>query len=157
MTPDQRQAVDIMRQLIWWFYRDLKSYQRAPCPRHAAALRARFERLFKRRTGYVMLDRLLARLHRRKHELLRGLDRPEIPLHTNGSENDIRAFVTKRKISGGTVSEAGKNARDVLLGLMKTCIKLDVSFFRYLGDRLGIPTQESIPPLPDLVRQAAQA
>jgi hypothetical protein len=157
MTPDQNQAVDIMRQLIWWFYRDLKSYQADPCPRRAAALRARFERLFKRRTGYVMLDRLLARLHRRKHELLRVLDRPEIPLHTNGSENDIRAFVTKRKISGGTVSEAGKNARDVLLGLMKTCIKLDVSFFRYLGDRLGIPAQEPIPPLPDLIRQAAQA
>lgn len=53
--------------------------------------------------------------------------------------------------------EAGKNARDVLLGLMKTCIKLDVSFFRYLGDRLGIPAQEPIPPLPLLVRQAAQA
>jgi hypothetical protein len=157
MTPDQRRAVDIVRQLIWWFYRDLKSYQRDPCPRRAAALRARFDRLFKRRTGYVTLDRLLARLHRRKHELLRVLDRPEIPLHTNGSENDIRAFVTKRKISGGTVSEAGKNARDVLLGLMKTCSKLDVSFFRYLGDRLGIPTQEPIPLLPDLVRQAAQA
>ncbi|MER8843064.1 transposase [Mesorhizobium sp. M0913] len=104
-----------------------------------------------------MLDRLLARLHRRKHELLRVLDRPEIPLHTTGSENDIRAFVTKRKISGGTVSEAGKNARDALLGLMKTCIKLDVSFFRYLGDRLGIYAQQPIPPLPDLVRQAAQA
>ncbi|WP_292537329.1 transposase [Mesorhizobium sp.] len=157
MTSDQRQAVDIMRQLIWWFYRDLKSYQADPCPRRAAALRARFEGLFKRRTGYVMLDRLLARLHRRKHELLRVLERPEIPLHTNGSENDIRAFVTKRKISGGTVSEAGKNARDVLLGLMKTCIKLDISFFRYLGDRLGIHAQPPIPPLADLVRQAAQA
>lgn len=157
VTPDQRRAVDVMRQLIWWFYRDLKSYQRDPCRRRAAALRARFERLFKRRTGYVMLDRLLARLHRRKHELLRVLDRPEIPLHTNGSENDIRAFVTKRKISGGTISEPGKNARDILLGLMKSCMKLDVSFFRYLGDRLGIPTQEPIPPLPDLVRQAAPA
>lgn len=39
---------------------------------------------------------------------------------------------------------------------MKTCSKLDVSFFRYLGDRLGIPPQEPVPLLPDLVRQAAQ-
>ena len=76
MTPDQRQAVDIMRQLIWWFYRDLKRYQHEPCPRRAAALRVRFELLFKRRTGYVTLDRLLARLHRRKHELLRVLAAP---------------------------------------------------------------------------------
>nr|WP_245331125.1 transposase [Mesorhizobium sophorae] len=157
MTPDQRQAVDVMRQLIWWFYHDLKSYQRSPCPRRAAALRARFDRLFKRRTGYVMLDRLLTRLHRRKHELLRVLDRPEIPLHTNGSENDIRAVVIKRKISGGTVSDAGRDARDVLLGLMKTCTKLGVSFFAYLGHRLGIPTQTAVLPLPDLVSQAAPA
>jgi len=77
-------------------------------------------RIFRPRTGYNLLDRLLARLHRRKPELLRVLERPEIPLHTNGSENDIRAFVTKRKISGGTMSDAGRQARDVFLGLMKT-------------------------------------
>ena len=28
------------------------------------------------------------------------LDRPEIPLHTNGSERYIRLHVTRRKISG---------------------------------------------------------
>jgi Transposase IS66 family len=154
-TEQQRQTVELVRQLIWWFYRDLKSYQASPCARRAAVLRARFERIFRRRTGYVTLDRLLKRLHRRKHELLRVLDRPEIPLHTNGSENDIRTFVTKRKISGGTVSDAGRDARDVLLGLMKTCTKLGVSFFAYLGDRLDIPTHAPIPPLPDLVGQAA--
>jgi hypothetical protein len=154
-TPQQRQAVELVRQLIWWFYRDLKSYQASPCARRATALRARFDRIFRRQTGYLTLDRLLKRLHRRKHELLRVLDRPEIPLHTNGSENDIRAYVTKRKISGGTVSDAGRDARDVLLGLMKTCMKLGVSFFAYLGDRLDIPTQAPIPRLPDLVSLAA--
>lgn len=46
-------------------------------------------------------------------------------------------------------------ARDVMLGLMKTCNKLGVSFFRYLGDRLHVPGAIVIPPLPDLVRQAA--
>ena len=102
-----------------------------------------------------MLDRLLARLHRHRAALLRVLERPEIPLHTNGSANDIRACVTKRKISGGTMSEAGRTARDVMLGLMKTCAKLGISLFRYLGDRLGIPDGDAIPPLPDLVRNAA--
>ena len=153
-TEEQRRAVEVTRSLIWWFYADLKAWQREPCPRRAAALRARFERIFTRRTGYVVLDRLLARLHRRKAELLRVLERPEIPLHTNGSENDIRACVTKRKVSGGTMSEDGRIARDVLLGLMKTCRKLGVSFYRYLGDRLRVPGAAPIPPLPDLVRQA---
>ena len=124
-------------------------------PQAGAALRARFDRIFTRRTGYVVLDRLLARLHRRKAELLRVLERPEIPLHTNGSENDIRACVTKRKVSGGTMSEDGRTARDVLLGLMKTCRKLGVSFYRYLGDRLRVPGAMPVPQLPDLVRQAA--
>src|SRR5918911_3066275 len=157
VTPAHRHAVEIVRHLIWWFYRDLKAYCRDPTARRGAALRARFTRIFRRGTGYIMLDRLLARLYRRKRELLRVLEHPEIPLHTNGSENDIRAFVTKRKISGGTVSEAGRNARDVLLGLMKTCGKLGVSFFGYLGDRLGVPDAPKIAPLPDLVRQAVIA
>ena len=69
-----------------------------PTPLRCAALRAHFDRIFMRNTNYAILDRLLARLHRRKSELLRILQRPEIPLHTNGSENDIRACVTKRKI-----------------------------------------------------------
>jgi uncharacterized small protein (DUF1192 family) len=156
-TAEQRRAIELTRALIWWFYADLKAWKRDPCPRRAAALRARFERIFTRRTGCVVLDRLLARLHRRKAELLRVLERPEIPLHTNGSENDIRACVTKRKVSGGTMSEAGRGARDVLLGLMKTCRKLSVSFFRYLGDRLRVPGAAPIPPLPGLVRKAAAA
>jgi Transposase IS66 family len=160
-NDQQRRAVELTRDLIWWFYADLKAWQREPCPRRAAALRARFDRIFTRRTGYVVLDRLLARLHRRKGELLRVLERPvdprcgSTPLHTNGSENDIRACVTKRKVSGGTMSEAGRTARDVLLGLMKTCRKRGVSFYRYLGDRLRVSGAEPIPPLPDLVRQAA--
>jgi hypothetical protein len=53
------------------------------------------------------------------------------------------------------MSEAGRTARDVLLGLMKTCRKLGVSFYRYLGDRLRVPGAMPVPPLPDLVRQAA--
>jgi len=154
-TDEQRRAIEVTRSLIWWFYADLKAWQREPCPRRAAALRARFDRIFTRRTGHVVLDRLLARLHRRKAELLRVLERPEIPLHTNGSENDIRACVTKRKVSGGTMSEDGRTARDVLLGLMKTCRKLGVSFYRYLGDRLRVPGAAPVPPLPHLVRQAA--
>ncbi|MGF9764539.1 transposase [Microvirga sp. 0TCS3.31] len=91
-----------------------------------------------------------------KGELLRVLERPEIPLHTNASENDLRAWVIKRKISGGTMSVNGRLARDVMLGLLKTCRKLRLSFFTYLGDRLGLNgDRPRIPPLADLVIQAA--
>jgi hypothetical protein len=99
-----------VRGLIWWFYADLKAYRHDPTPARKAALRARFDRIFKRRTGFATLDRLLARLHANKTELLMVLERPEIPLHTNGSENDIRCQVTKRKVSDGTRSDAGRDA-----------------------------------------------
>src|SRR5208283_1846650 len=101
----QRNAVEVARRMIWWFYRQLKLDKLAPSPERAAELTACFDRIFKRRTGYATLDRLLKRLSANKDELLRALERPEIPLNTNASENDIRAVVTKRKVSGGTVSE----------------------------------------------------
>src|SRR5215210_6155322 len=96
-TDQQRATQAYIRDLIWWFYADLKAYRREPNRRRRAELRTRFDRIFRRRTGFVMLDRLLERLHANKAELLQVLDHPEIPLHTNGSENDIRAQVTRRK------------------------------------------------------------
>src|SRR5260370_8831392 len=102
--------------MIWWFYGSLKEYKLAPTPQQAQVLRARFDRIFKRgATGYVMLDRLLRRLFRHKDALLRVLDRPEIPLNTNASENAIRAFVTKRKISRGPMSHKDRVPRDILI------------------------------------------
>src|SRR6266446_524828 len=147
----QRAAQQRIRGLIWWFYRDLLAYQVEPSPRRRAALRARFNRIFKRRTGFTTLDRLLERLHANKSELLLVLDRPEIPLHTNGSENDIRCQVIRRKISGGTRSDTGRDCRDAFLSLAKTCAKLGITFWDYLGARLAIPGQSDLPYLPNIV------
>ena len=57
---------------------------------------------------------MLTRQRANKSEWLKVLERPEIPLHTNGSENDVRRQVTKRKISGGTRSDLGRDGRDAL-------------------------------------------
>ena len=69
--------------------------------------------------------------------------------------NDIRSQVTRRKISGGTHSDRGRDCRDGFLGVFKTCDKLGVSSWQYLGDRLGIPGSEPVAPLPDLIRARA--
>jgi hypothetical protein len=150
-TDRQHAAQQRLRALIWWFYADLKAYCRDPTPSRKAALRARFDRIFRRRTGFVTLDRLLQRLHAHKDELLVVLERPEVPLHTNGSERDLRPQVIRRKISGGTRSEQGRDCRDAFLGLLRTCAKLGVSFWDFLGQRLGVPGADA-PYLPDLVR-----
>lgn len=155
-TDLHRAAQQHVRGLIWWFYADLKAYRADPNPRRRGEMRARFDRIFARRTGFAMLDRLLARLHANKPELLMVLDRPEIPLHTNGSERDIRCQVIKRKISGGTHSSAGRDCRDAFLGLMHTCARLGIAFWDYLGDRLGAAGQLPVPELANLIRCRGQ-
>jgi hypothetical protein len=64
-TEQQRVAQKRVRSLIWRFYADLKAYRLNPTPRRRGQLRARFDRIFCRRTGFVTLDRLLARLQSR--------------------------------------------------------------------------------------------
>src|SRR3954468_16973231 len=154
VTEEQRAAVALVRHLIWWFYRDLKLYRIDPSARARASLKARFDRIFTRTTGFAELDELLARLKLRKAELLVALERPEVPLNTNSSERDVRDPVTLRKISGGTRAEDGRRCRDTFLSLKKTCQKNAISFWAYLGDRLGITTH-GIAHLPDLIRQRA--
>ncbi len=125
----QRATQQHVRGLIWWFYADLKAYRLDPTPRRRCELRTRFGRIFRRHTGFATLDRLLPRLHANKAELLMVLDHPvdtlrgSTPLHTNGSENDIRCQVTKRHVSGGTHTTTGRDCRDAFLGLAKTCRK----------------------------------
>ncbi len=154
-TEGQRAALERIRARVWWFYADLKTYGRDPSAAGKRALSRRFDRIFTSRTPFVTLDRLLARLHADKNDPLVALERPDIPLHTNGSENDIRCQVTRRKISAGTRSDAGRDCRDGFLGLMKTCDKLDVGFWDYLGSCLKVPDAPLVPPLPDLIRQRA--
>ena len=79
------------------------------------------------------------------------LERPELPLHTNGSERDLRPQVIRRKISGGTRADLGRDCRDAFLSLLLPCAKLDLTFWDYLGHPLGIPGADA-PCLPDLVR-----
>ena len=90
-----------------------------------------------------------------KDELLRVLAFPQLPLHTNAAENDIREYVTRRKISGGTRHARGQMARDTFTGLKKTCRKLGLSFWQYLLSRFTLDF--TVPYLPDVIRARATA
>jgi hypothetical protein len=155
-TDKDRAVQESLRSLIWDYYRDLKLFSSRPSPQRRAELLQRFDRIFTQHTGWTTLDRLLKRLNANKTELLVALDRPEVPLNTNGSENDIRCHVTKRKVSGGTRSDQGRDCRDAFLGLAKTCAKLNIAFWDYLGQRLGLATQVAVPDLPNLIKQRCQ-
>lgn len=154
-TDDNRQAQELVRDQIWRFYQDLKAYKSAPTDGMKSALTRRFDEIFNQKTCFQTLNLALQRIYKNKQELLLVLERPEIPLHNNLSENDIRDYVKKRNISATTRSDSGRKARDTMLSLKKTCQKLGISFWRYLYDRVS--TENLIPPLPKLLRVAAQS
>ena len=154
LVPDDRQrsAVEVARRMIWGFYRQLKAFKLAPNAERAAELSTRFDRIFKRRTGYATLDRLLKRLLANKPELLRVLERPQIPQrqrirkrhsHRRHQEKNLRRNRQRKR--------AHRTRRQ--LGLAKTCAKLKISFFDYLGARLGIPGPH-VPTIESLIANA---
>lgn len=150
-----RAALEQIRTTVWEFYRDLKAYKLAPDSADKQALERRFDELCATKTSFISLNLALKRMGKNKRELLLVLDRPELPLHNNLSEGDIREYVKRRKISGGTRNEDGRRARDTFASIKKTCRKLGVSFWSYLNDR--ILGRELIPPLGELIEAHAQA
>jgi len=150
-NDSQTAAINDIREQIWEFYDQLKSFKRYPLPQRKPVLERMFNRIFSQKTCFETLNQLLRRIKRNKAELLLVLDHPDIPLHNNESERDIREYVKRRKISGSTRSDLGRRCRDTFASLKKTCRKLGVSFWRYLKDR--VTGSDTVAPLPELVRQ----
>jgi hypothetical protein len=154
-NDSQRQALEQVRTEVWQLYRDLKAYQAEPTPEVKQALEDRFDALCTTHTCFTSLNLALKRMQHNKRELLLVLERPDLPLHNNLSEGDIREYVKRRKISGGTRSDNGRRGRDTFASLKKTCRKLGISFWSYLNDRLR--GQNRIPALPRLIEARAQS
>jgi hypothetical protein len=151
----QRQVLEQVRSQVWDLYRDLKAYRLAPSPEAKQTLESRFDALCTQKTCFISLNLALKRMAKNKSELLRVLDRPDLPLHNNLSETDIREYVKRRKISGGTRSEAGRQGRDTFASLKKTCRKLGISFWTFVNDRLL--GADLIPPLAQIIEVHAQS
>ena len=153
-NDQHRAAIAKARGHIWELYQDLKAYRDKPDETQRPVLEACFDTLIEQRTGYPSIDGVLKEMRHHKPDLLRVLERPEVPLHNNAMESDIREFVKRRKISGGTRNEAGRRCRDTFASLKKTCRKLGVRFWDYLQDR--VHGEGEIPRLAELIRQKAR-
>jgi hypothetical protein len=153
-NEEHRVAIAGVRQQLWELYQDLKAYRQQPQPAQVPVLTARFEALCGQRTGYPSINNVLQQMGEHQADLLQVLHRPEVPLHNNASESDIRDYVKKRKISGSTRSDEGRRCRDTFASLKKTCRKLGIRFWDYLQDRLrGLG---KVPRLADVIRQHAE-
>jgi uncharacterized coiled-coil protein SlyX len=154
VTAQQRQEIEQVQKSLWAYYRELKAYQTQPNLQDSERLKARFDEIFGQRyPHHYGLNLAMQQFCTHKDELLRVLALPQLPLHTNAAETDIREYVSRRKISGGTRHDNGRRARDTFTGLKKTCRKLAYSFWQYLLSR--IKGDETVPYLPDVIRARA--
>ena len=154
VTAQQLIEIEEVTVALWEYYHQLKAYRDYPTSLEKQRLTERFDEIFgKRYKSHYGLNLAMQQFCAHKHELLRVLDAPQLPLHTNAAEADIREYVTRRKISGGTRHDDGRRARDTFTGLKKTCRKLAYSFWQYLISRLK--GDESVPYLPDVIRAKA--
>ncbi len=150
-TQQGKKDLDTIQDRIWQLYDGLKKYKQNPRAKDKKRLEAMFEEIFTTKTHCAPLNEALKRIYNNKSELLLVLERQDIPLHNNLSENAIREYVKRRKISGSTRSESGRQCRDTFTSLKKTCRKLAISFWQYLKDR--IEKTDLVPDLSDLIRQ----
>lgn len=154
MTEVMREEQAKILEDFWALYNFLKAYRSDPKADQASTIRSTFDELFQRETSSVALSKVLKKIYSQKSELLVVLDHPETPLHNNGAETDIREYVKRRKVSGGTRSTSGQMCRDTFASLKKTCRKLGVSFYAFLKDRLS--GEGKIPKLGTLIQKAAE-
>jgi hypothetical protein len=157
LTPaiaHHRRLLDEFLNHYWTFYDALLAYRKTPSPEQVPRLEAEFDELFSTVTGYTGLDRRIAMTRDKKDALLMVLHHPEIPLHNNPAEIEMRRRVRKRDVSFGPRTEDGKRAWDTFASLLATTKKLGVSFYRYVYDR--VTESGEIPNLADLIVKRAQ-
>lgn len=154
-TEQGRADLERVKEQLWKFYRGLKDYKSAPNLTEKELLGQQFDAIFLQTTSSATLNKRLKQTYKNKNELLRVLERPDTPLHNNSSETDARSAVTKRKVSGGTRSEDGKDARDTFLSLKQTCRKLGINFIAFLKDRVS--GLFKIPRLSEVILQRSEA
>ena len=133
---NRRQTDDFLNE-YWGYYRKLLGYQvldGVAQNLQKPVLDAEFERIFTQKTQYEALDKLIARTHSKKADLLPVLDHPKLPLHNNAAELAARRKVRKRDVCLHTMSAEGTRVQDAYLSIIETAKKLGVSAFEYLTD-----------------------
>lgn len=125
------------------FYGLLLVYKRIRSRDLRLKIREEFKRICSIKTLVKPLDDQLHRTWKNREGLLLFLKYPQLPLHNNQAELDVRERVIKRKISMQNRSIEGVQAWDLMLSLASTCRKIEISFWKYIEDRIS--QKEAIP------------
>lgn len=134
------QKLEQFKTRYWEYYWKLLDY-RNQVPevqkKRKPQLLQEFDDLFSISTDYPDLDKTIAISKANKERLLVVLDIPSMPLHNNAAELAARRVVRKRDISLHAWSDWGAKLRDAFLSVIQTAIKLDISPYQFICDRVS--------------------
>lgn len=139
----------------WAFYRQLLDFKELLPARQEekkALLSGQFDQIFTQKTSYDSLNQQIQKTFAKKEQLLLVLKYPFLPLHNNAAELAVRQKVRKRDISLHTMSVKGTKTQDAFMTVVQTAIKLGVSAFDYIADRVS--RRFNMDPLAELVAKA---
>lgn len=145
-----QKELDNFLKKFWDYYDELKKYKANPTQEKKDELSIKFDEIFRADTDYFALNRVIKKTAKKKEFLLLILEYPEIPLHNNTSELDIREKVIQRKIRNCFRSIRGAEASDTFLSLMAICRKQGIAFWDYVNDR--VYNLHKIPPLAEIIK-----
>ena len=164
LTPLLEQTRKVSKDFkdeYWAFYGLLLDYRKIATDEVKKQERARkkieseFERIFKKKTDYFLLDKLIEKTYKNKDKLLVVLDVPSLPLHNNAAELAARRVVRKRDISLHTWCEKGTQTRDAFMSIIETAVKLAVNPVVYITKK--IKGQQVFKSLAALIQEAYTA
>ena len=129
-----------LKDKYWAFYRKLADYTQKTKEEQQQSkeqLEKDFDSLFVTGTQYPDLDKAIERTRASKKQLLAVLEFPDLPLHNNEAELAARRVVRKRDISLHTWSDWGTQLRDAFMSIIQTAIRLNISPYQYICDRIS--------------------
>jgi hypothetical protein len=130
------EELDLFFEKAWDLFDLMESYKFYPTIDMRKKIESDFDLIFNKEYHSFMINHCRANTLSRREGLLRFLDFPQIPIHNNQAESDIREKVIRRKISGGHKNDQGAAAGNMWISLYQTTRKNGVSFWLYLRDRL---------------------
>ncbi len=151
VVPLYKEQLEDFLTRFWDYYGKLLDYKEQPTCVQAEKLSAEFDELFSTKIGYYALDDRIEKTKAKEEELLKVLKYPELPLHNNGSELEVRAEKRRQDVSLQTKTEEGTKAKDTFLTITQTAKKLGVSAYEYIHDRIS--RQFNMPSLAELIKQ----
>jgi hypothetical protein len=134
-----KKDIEAFRKVFWSFYTELAKYKTAPNIESSQILKKKFDDIFSMKYSYKDLQNRIDKTKLKKTELLTVLEKPQIPLHNNSSENGARLQKRREDVSLQTKSKNGTKAKDTMLSMIETCRKQSYNSLQYIREKIINP------------------